>query len=50
MHRISASASEGRSSGSVIRRNVCQRLAPSIAAASYTSDGIACRPTSRISM
>ena len=32
----------GRTPGMVMRRNCCQRLAPSIAAASYSSAEIVC--------
>ena len=46
--RMSASASAGLRSGSVTRRSCCQRPAPSMAAASLTSSGMACKPTSRI--
>jgi hypothetical protein len=37
----------GLSSGSVMRRVVCQADAPSIAAASRSSAGMPCRPASR---
>src|SRR6187397_1223817 len=38
--RTTAGRSVGRSSGSVTRRNACQRVAPSTSAASSTSFGI----------
>ena len=36
----------GRSSGSVMRLNFCQRVAPSTSAASYRSAEIGCKPAS----
>src|SRR6267142_2750283 len=37
-----------RSDGQVMKRNFCQRVAPSTDAASYCSPGIASRPATRI--
>src|ERR1043166_38857 len=37
---------DGLSNGNVTCQNVCQRLEPSISAASYGSSGIACNPAS----
>src|ERR1051325_11800933 len=37
---------DGLSNGNVTCQNVCQRLEPSISAASYGSSGIACKPAS----
>src|SRR5882672_6331891 len=37
-----------RSDGQVMKRNFCQRVAPSTDAASYCSSGIASRPATRI--
>src|SRR5215475_1956470 len=38
----------GVSSGYVTWRNICQRLAPSMMAASYSDGGTVCRPASRV--
>ena len=45
-----ATTMNGQSSGSEMWRNVCQKLAPSIFAASYGSTGRLARPPSTISM
>ena len=39
-----------RIAGQVMKRNFCQRVAPSTLAASYCSAGIASRPATRISV
>ena len=41
---ISTKKVVGRNHGTVMYRNLCQPLAPSTSAASYSSAGIVCRP------
>ena len=45
---VSATARIGISSGTVMRRNFCQPLAPSSSAASYRDGEIVCRPASSV--
>lgn len=41
---VTTNVTTGRSPGTVMWRNACQRLAPSSSAASYWSAGMSCSP------